>query len=225
MRRFLVVLVLITALASIIALFVVLAREQPRPELEVVQKPPEVIAPAPEEQGAVREQGTIKGKVVFGPTGEPMEGATVIALAPFLDSGEGDELPLWGENIEKKRILTGRDGTFRMEDLPPDYWNLWAEKKGYGWTTIPRAEFKRDHVIKLYPGCRVYGRVLHDDDTPGDGDPGVLFGDYHIQAGSPAVDNAGAVDLTGTYPDLELDFDGEPRPVGGGVDIGADEVQ
>jgi hypothetical protein len=66
-----------------------------------------------------------------------------------------------------------------------------------------------------------------DDPGPGDGLPGTLFGDYHIQGTSPAVDNAGAVDLTGTYPDLTTDFDGEPRPGGtsGLVDIGADEVQ
>ena len=53
-----------------------------------------------------------------------------------------------------------------------------------------------------------------------DSDPGVLFGDYHIEADSPAV-NAG-IDLTGLYPELQLDFDMDPRVAP--VDIGADEL-
>jgi hypothetical protein len=67
--------------------------------------------------------------------------------------------------------------------------------------------------------------ALYNDAITPDGDPGALFGDYHIQVGSPAVDNVGAVDLTGSYPALLLDIDGEPRPASNGVDIGADEVQ
>jgi hypothetical protein len=64
--------------------------------------------------------------------------------------------------------------------------------------------------------------ALYDDDTPDNGDPGILFGDYHILAGSPAVDTG--TDLTGTYSDLAFDFDGDARPSNGSVDIGADEL-
>jgi hypothetical protein len=46
--------------------------------------------------------------------------------------------------------------------------------------------------------------------------------DYHIRAGSPAM-NAGT-DLTGTFPELATDFDGDARPGSGAVDIGADEL-
>jgi len=71
-----------------------------------------------------------------------------------------------------------------------------------------------------------YGPLsLYNDTTANDGDPGDLFGDYHILGGSPAVDKLGGVDLTPTYPALLFDFDAEPRPSGAGVDIGADEVQ
>jgi hypothetical protein len=64
---------------------------------------------------------------------------------------------------------------------------------------------------------------LFDDPAPNNGDPGTLFGDYHIQGISPAVD--AGTDLTGTYIELQTDFDGDSRPQGNGVDIGADEVQ
>jgi hypothetical protein len=48
-------------------------------------------------------------------------------------------------------------------------------------------------------------------------------GNYHITAGSPAV-NAGRANNTSTHPQLAFDFDGEPRPMGGTADIGADEL-
>ena len=51
---------------------------------------------------------------------------------------------------------------------------------------------------------------------------GLLFGDYHITLGSPA-ENAGTA-VTGE-PLLAIDFDGDTRPSGAQVDIGADEIQ
>jgi len=71
-----------------------------------------------------------------------------------------------------------------------------------------------------------YGPLaLYDDATPNDGDPGSLFGDYHITLASPARD-AGVGTWTLTYPALTLDIDGESRPYVGTVeDIGADELQ
>ncbi|GAB6193601.1 right-handed parallel beta-helix repeat-containing protein [Desulfocastanea catecholica] len=57
---------------------------------------------------------------------------------------------------------------------------------------------------------------LYDDPVVADGDPGTLFGDYHIQSGSPAL-NLG---INGISPD----FDGDPRPTTGASDSGADEL-
>ena len=65
--------------------------------------------------------------------------------------------------------------------------------------------------------------ALYDDADPNNGDPGTLFGDYGIQGGSPAIDAGN--DLTSMYADLLFDFLAMPRPAGGGVDIGAIEVQ
>jgi hypothetical protein len=66
-------------------------------------------------------------------------------------------------------------------------------------------------------------------DAP-DGDPGTLFGDYHIQGGSAARDALTPLDpIPEWWTDaLNFDFDGEPRPDPPDrefEDIGADEVQ
>jgi hypothetical protein len=46
--------------------------------------------------------------------------------------------------------------------------------------------------------------------------------DYHLQGSSPCVD---AGDPAGVPPAPPTDMDGTARPVGGRVDIGADEFQ
>lgn len=64
--------------------------------------------------------------------------------------------------------------------------------------------------------------TLYDDPTGGDGNPGALFGDYHISVGSPARD-AGTSVIGAAV--LALDIDGDTRPSDAGVDIGADEIE
>ena len=54
--------------------------------------------------------------------------------------------------------------------------------------------------------------------------PTGVRGDYRIGAGSPAVDR-GAGTFLGSYPILATDRDGQARPLGAGVDAGADERQ
>lgn len=52
--------------------------------------------------------------------------------------------------------------------------------------------------------------------------PLTLSGDYHLGAGSPAV-NRGMNNPLATFPELLRDYDGQARPGGLRVDIGADE--
>lgn len=51
-----------------------------------------------------------------------------------------------------------------------------------------------------------------------------LRGNYHIQPTSIAVDNGNGT-LYNRLAQLHHDFDGQARPMGGGIDIGADETQ
>ena len=48
-----------------------------------------------------------------------------------------------------------------------------------------------------------------------------VIGDYHIQGTSPAIDAGNLVNA----PELAVDYDRDPRPLGANADIGADEVQ
>jgi hypothetical protein len=57
---------------------------------------------------------------------------------------------------------------------------------------------------------------LYDDVAPNNGDPGLLFGDYHILPGSDAHNTAAG--------GLGDDFEGDARPQGANFDIGADEI-
>lgn len=52
--------------------------------------------------------------------------------------------------------------------------------------------------------------------------PLTLTGDYHLRSGSPAI-NRGLNNPLSTFPELSADFDGQRRPNGLRVDIGADE--
>jgi hypothetical protein len=180
-RRILIVFGILGALAGIAGLLLLLLHSPRQVRVEVVPAPPpELPAPPPDEFKAERQSGTLRGLVLNKLTDQPIAGATVIALAPHLEANPEhepgaeqtsvDELPVWGNLVERKRVKTREDGTFDIEELPPDYWNLWVEKRGYAWTTLPRAKFAEDrHVIKLGPACSVYGKVVNPDGSPAPG--------------------------------------------------------
>jgi len=167
-RRILISFGLLGAIVGLVVLFLLLRTASPKLPMVETQSPPERTAPPPEpELRAIKQGGTIRGKVINKETRKPIPGATVIALRPYLDKQrEGEDAPIWGGMIEATRVKTDKKGTFAIDDLPSDYWNLWVERRGYSWTTVPRAKFKESHVIELARACSVRGRVVYDDETP-----------------------------------------------------------
>jgi hypothetical protein len=86
--------------------------------------------------------------------------------------------------------------------------------------TINQPEQQTIHTPAAFDEGGNYIRLRFGPLTRWDTATGVLFGDYHIQGGSSAIDNAGTGEPI-------YDFDGEARPSGQGnnpdPDIGADE--
>jgi large repetitive protein len=76
-----------------------------------------------------------------------------------------------------------------------------------------------DNVLEATTVIDEGGNNINIRFTPFPGSPEVNASDYHISAGSPAI-NAGTASAD---PLVALDFDRGPRPVGGAFDIGADE--
>jgi len=178
-RRLLLVLGVLGALCGLALILALYFQKPPRVVYDAVDAPPKSVAPpAVSEPDAVRQSGTLKGRVVSGKTGDPIKGAKVVALSPYLEPAKTPgEVPFWGGLLEGKSIFTDSNGNFALSELPPDYWNLWVEKKGFAWTTVPRAKFDQVHEIKLYPGCSVKGQVVYPDGFPA---PGVRI-EYHVQ--------------------------------------------
>jgi len=93
-----------------------------------------------------------------------------------------------------------------------------AGHAGEGITVTAGSTVTLDHTLWHGNGTNAAGPVTsHTDiyDDPLFADP--VAWDYHLAAGSPAID-------TGLNAGVATDIDGDPRPMGDGYDIGADEV-
>ncbi len=178
-RRLLLVAAVLGAVGGLVLLIVLLLMEPPRTPIPELVRPPAVIpAPAPDELKAIKAHGTLRGRVINGLTEKPIAKAKVQALKPHLERPKKGEVAKWGDLLPyRDPIYTDPEGRFALTDLPPDYWNLWVEKRGYSWTTLPRAKFDETHTIKLYPACTVYGKVVYPDGSPA---VGVRL-EYHVQ--------------------------------------------
>jgi len=170
-RRILTVFGLLGAVAGLVALILLVLAKAPAVEVPVVPKPPEQV-PAPPDDGleAVPQEGTVRGLVRDVQTKKPLRGVRVQALAPILEIEEGQELTKWGDLVVKDEVRTDENGEFDIDELPPDFWNLWLEKPGYAWTTLPRAKFVEDrHIIEMGLAAGLTGRVVYPDGEPAAG--------------------------------------------------------
>ena len=199
------------ALAGLFVLLYLMTRETPRLGYPETVQPPVQEAPPPKDDlKAETQNGTVKGTVVNGLNDKPIAGATVIALHPYLERSKDDgQAPLWGQLRETARIKTNSAGRFEIKDLPKNFWNLWVEKRGFGFTTLPRAKFDEDHVIKIFPSCSVRGRVVYEDDTPAanvkveytpQGTHSEVFGRWRLAAYRGTTDKDGYFEYTEIPP-------------------------
>ncbi len=118
---------------------------------------------------------------------------------------EGFSPPLFGQRVIRNCIFRGTPGPGGVVTVgvppgsPPtmNYISLDHNDIQGGWTGLGVGNFDLDPLFE---------------------DP--ANGDYHIRPDSPCV-NAGIVPSSGA---LGVDFEGDPRPLFGGVDVGFDEV-
>jgi hypothetical protein len=147
----------------------------------------------------------------------------VFAVRPYVEEAiEPGQVPLWGKYMKEPgtEVITGADGTFAIERLPANYWSLWAEKEGFSFGSAPKVWFDREHVIELFPGAEIFGRVVFPDGSPAPdvrieytptGEPSIVFQFFRRESYVARTDADGRFRFTGLPPGK---FTVEVYPVG-----------
>jgi len=99
----------------------------------------------------VKEDGFIEGKVVNAYTGEPIEGASVIARHRFFGLGK-----------ERK---SETDGTYRIENLYPDRFDVYCHKDGKKSNirkdvSVKSGETTKKIDLRVYKSGSISGKVI-----------------------------------------------------------------
>lgn len=201
-----------------------LLRPPPTVEVPTHEAPPERVVPidAPQDR-VVATGGTARGRVVHGVTKAPLPGAIVFAVRPYIEEAvEPGQVPLWGKYMKEPgtEVITGPDGAFAIENLPQNYWSLWAEKEGFSFGSVAKVRFDREHVIELFPGAEVFGRVVFPDGSPAPdvrveytptGERSIVFQFFRRESYVTQTDAGGRFRFTGLPPGT---FTVEVYPVG-----------
>ncbi len=103
-----------------------------------------------------QDKAVVEGSVVNAITNEPLKKAHVT-------------LNLDGKTSYE--VLSSDQGKFRFEGMPPEVYQLFAERQGFlaadeGWMEIAAGEHVKDLVIKMTPQSAIAGHVVDQDGDP-----------------------------------------------------------
>ncbi len=201
--------------------------------------------------GALVEGNVVHGNGVGGGSGINMDGVTTSVIrnnllydnhasgisAYRIDGGSGSNGNLIANNTivqasDGRWAVNIRDGSTGNTVVNNILWNLHASRGAISIDIASRPGFASDYnaVISRFStnaGSTVIDlaawQALGYDASSFVATPAELFltpgTDFHLRADAPALDAGTAIDAPST------DLDGNPRPVGAGVDIGAYELQ